>query len=144
MRQRSIDASDVRFKRQERDLEKAFELQEAAEDALQEFKELARRRIAIRDALGRGNVVSDRFVRHARTLLSTGGSARSTLEQLHLNAVFVLSAEEYDVFNYEGGSNITLVSVPPRGTRVGKLPIHVDAHSEIRTHPTMGVRRNKS
>jgi hypothetical protein len=47
MRQRSIDASDERFKRQERDMEKAFELQEAAEDALNEFKQLARRRIAV-------------------------------------------------------------------------------------------------
>ncbi len=42
--------------------------------------------------------MSDRFVRHARTLLSTGGSARSTLEQLHLNAGFFLTAEEYNVF----------------------------------------------
>jgi hypothetical protein len=98
MRQRSSDASEERFKKLELDLENAMHLQEEAEDALASYKELAQRRIAIRDAFGRGNAVSDKFVRHARTLLSTGGSARSTLEQLHLNAGFFLSAEEYDVF----------------------------------------------
>jgi hypothetical protein len=34
MRQRLIDASEERFKKQERDLEKAFQLQEEAEEAL--------------------------------------------------------------------------------------------------------------
>ncbi len=68
MRQRSFDASEERFKKQERDLEKAFQLQEEAEEALESYKELAQRRIAIRDAFGRGNAVSDRFVRHARAL----------------------------------------------------------------------------
>jgi hypothetical protein len=111
MRQRSIDASEERFKKQEWDLEKAFQLQEEAQEALAEYKQLAEQRRAIRDAFGRGNAVSDRFVRHARTLLSTGGSARSTLEQLHLNAGFFLSAEEYDVFikdfhHYDGFSTI--------------------------------------
>ncbi len=98
MRQRSIDASEERFKKLQRDLDKAFQLQEEAEEALAEFSQLAQQRRAIRDGFGRGNAVSDRFVRHARTLLSTGGSARSTLEQLHLNAGFFLSAEDYDVF----------------------------------------------
>ena len=42
--------------------------------------------------------MTDKFVRHARTLLSTGGSARSTLEQLHLNAGFFLSEKEYAMF----------------------------------------------
>ena len=76
MRQRSIDASEERFTKLEQDLQMAFQLQEEAEEALEAYKQLAQRRIAIRDAFGRGNAVSDRFVRHARTLLSTGGSAR--------------------------------------------------------------------
>ena len=57
MRQRSIDASEERFIKQERDLEKAFQLQEEAEDALEAYKQLAQRRIAIRDAFGKGNAL---------------------------------------------------------------------------------------
>ncbi len=48
MRQRSIDASEERFKKQERDLENAIQWQEEAEDALASYIELAQRRIAIR------------------------------------------------------------------------------------------------
>ncbi len=118
-------------------------MQEEAEEALEAYKQLAQRRIAIRDAFGRGNAVSDRFVRHARTLLSTGGSARSNLGAIALKC-WIFSKRRRLRCVYEGRSIITMVSVPPRGTRVGKLPIHVDANSEMRTHPAMGVRRNKS
>ena len=48
MRQRSIDASEERFKKLERDLDNAIQLQEEAEDALASYIELAQRRIAIR------------------------------------------------------------------------------------------------
>jgi hypothetical protein len=82
----------------EQDLEKAIEAQDDAEDGLNEFINEGRERIAIREERGRGKPVNDKFVCHARTLLSTGGSARSTLEQLHLNAAFFLSEKEYALF----------------------------------------------
>jgi hypothetical protein len=98
MRQRSVDAIAERLKKVEQDLEKAIEAQYDVEVELQELKKEGRERIAIREEGGRGKPVSDTFVRHARTLLSTGGSARSTLEQLHLNAAFILSEKEYALF----------------------------------------------
>jgi hypothetical protein len=98
MRQRSVDAIAERLKKLEQDLEKAIEAQYDAEEELQEFKKEGRERIAIREEGGRGKPVSDKFVRHARTLLSTEGSARSTLEQLRLNAAFFLSEKEYALF----------------------------------------------
>jgi hypothetical protein len=76
----------------------AIEAQYDAEDALKDFILEGQARIAIREFGGKGKPVSDKFVRHARTLLSTGGSARSTLEQLHLNASFFLSEKEYAIF----------------------------------------------
>ncbi len=88
LRQRSIDTSAEKYKKMEQDLEKSIEAQDDAEDALNEFINEGRERIAIREERGRGKPVNDKFVRHARTLLSTGGFARSTLEQLHLNAAF--------------------------------------------------------
>ncbi len=36
-----------------------------------------------------------------------------------------------------------MVSVPPRGTRFGKLPIYVDANSEMRTHPAITMLREQ-
>ncbi len=63
MRQRSIDASEERFTKLEQDLQKAFQWQEEAQEALHEYKQQAQRRIAIRESAGRGNAVSDRFVR---------------------------------------------------------------------------------
>jgi hypothetical protein len=42
----------------------------------------------IRFAGQRGKPVTDKFIRHCRTLLATGSSARSVREQLFLNAVF--------------------------------------------------------
>jgi hypothetical protein len=88
LRQRSVDTSAEKYKKMEQDLEKAIEAQDNTEDALNKFINEGRERIAIREERGRGKPVNDKFVRHARTLLSTGGSARSTLEQLHLNAAF--------------------------------------------------------
>ena len=97
-RVRSVDTSAEKYKNLEQDLEKAIEAQDNAEEALNEFINEGRERIAIREERGRGKAVNDKFVRHARTLLSTGGSARSTLEQLHLNAAFFLSEKEYALF----------------------------------------------
>ena len=88
LRQRSVETHTDKYKKLEQDLEKALESQDEAEEALNDFVNEARARIAIREERGRGKPVNDKFVRHARTLLSTGGSARSTLEQLHLNAGF--------------------------------------------------------
>ncbi len=95
MRQRCVDKSAERFKQIEQDLDKAIEAQYDADDALNEFIKKDRECIAIREVGGRGKPVTDKFVRHARTLLSTGGSARSTLEQLHLNAECFISEKEY-------------------------------------------------
>ena len=122
----------------EQDLEKAIGAQDEAEEALNEFINEGRARIAIRESSGRGRPVNDKFVRHARTLLSTGGSARSTLEQLHLNAGFFLSEKEYELFLLERAIN-TMVSVSPRGAWVGELPLHPDAHSQVRARATMGL-----
>ena len=44
----------------------------------------------IRFAGQRGKPVTDKFIRHCRTLLATGSSARLVREQLFLNAGFVL------------------------------------------------------
>ena len=98
LRQRSVDTSAARFKNMEEDLEKAIAAQYDAEDALQDYMQEGRARIEIREVGGRGKPVTDKFVRHACTLLSTGGSARSALEQLHLNAGFFLSEKEYAMF----------------------------------------------
>ena len=97
-RVRSVDASADKYKNLEQDLDKAIEAQDNAEEALNDYINEGRERIAIREERGRGKAVNDKFVRHARTLLSTGGSARSTLEQLHLNAAFFLSEKEYALF----------------------------------------------
>ena len=94
-RVRSVDASAEKYKNLEQDLEKAIEAQDNAEEALNDHINEGRERIAIREERGRGKAVNDKFVRHARTLLSTGGSTRSTLEQLHLNAAFFFSEKEY-------------------------------------------------
>ena len=98
LRQRSIDTSAEKYQTMEQDLDAAIEAQDNAEEALKDFLKAGRERIAIREERGRGKPVNDKFVRHARTLLSTGGSARSTLEQLHLNAAFFLSEKEYALF----------------------------------------------
>jgi hypothetical protein len=71
MRQRCVDTSAERLKKIEQDLDKAIEAQYHAEDALNEFIKEGRERIVIREVGGRGKPVSDKFVRHARTLLST-------------------------------------------------------------------------
>jgi hypothetical protein len=100
LRQRSIEKHAEKYKKMEQDLEMAIlvEAQDEAEETLNEFINEGRARIAIREERGRGKPVNDKFVRHARTLLSTGGSARSTLEQLHLNAGLFLSEKEYSLF----------------------------------------------
>ena len=72
-----------------------------AVEAWEEITTEARERIAIRDGRARGRRIAEKCVRHARTLLSTGGSVRATLEQLHLNATFFLSAGDYKVFQDE-------------------------------------------
>jgi hypothetical protein len=98
LRQRGVETHSEKCHKMEQDLEKAIGAQDEAEEALNEFINEGRARIAIRESSGRGRPVNDKFVRHARTLLSTGGSARSTLEQLHLNAGFFLSEKEYALF----------------------------------------------
>ena len=52
----------------------------------------------IRHTRQKGKPMTDKFVRHCRTLLATGSSARSVLEQLYLNAGFFLTAEKSAVF----------------------------------------------
>ncbi len=42
--------------------------------------------------------MKENFVRHVRTLLATGSSARSVREQLYLNGGFVLSDKGYEQF----------------------------------------------
>ena len=79
LRQRGVEAHAEKCHKMEQDLEKAIGAQDEAEEALNEFINEGRARIAIRESSGRGRPVNDKFVRHARTLLSTGGSARSTL-----------------------------------------------------------------
>jgi hypothetical protein len=69
LRQRSVDTSAARFKNMEQDLEKAIAAQYDAKDALQDYIQEGRARIEIREVGGRGKPVTDKFVRHARTLL---------------------------------------------------------------------------
>ena len=52
----------------------------------------------IRHTKQKGKPMADKFVRHCRTLLATGSSARSVREQLYLNAGFFLTADKYAVF----------------------------------------------
>ena len=47
----------------------------------------------------KGKPMTDKFVRHCRTLLATGASARSIREQLLLNAAFSLTEEAYGRFS---------------------------------------------
>ncbi len=121
-------SSSERFKNLEGDLEKAIEGQEEAVEALQQFKQEPRQRIAIWELLvvGKGSRVSDKFVRHARTLL-------------HLNAGLFLSAEEYDAFMADVPS-LRWFQLHREGLGLESyLPLHVDAHCQMRTHPTMGI-----
>jgi hypothetical protein len=85
---RSIKASQAKILQLQLDLEAAFLEHDEAEEAREHITSEARERIAIREPGSRGRRISDKFVRHAQTLLSNGGSARATLEQLHLNASF--------------------------------------------------------
>ena len=57
---------------------------------LQEFSQKADATCHIRHKEQRGKPMKDTFVRHCRTLLATGASARSVREQLLLNAGFFL------------------------------------------------------
>jgi hypothetical protein len=53
----------------------------------------------IRHTRQKGKPMTDKFVRHCRTLLATGSSARSVREQLYLkNAGLFLTADKYAVF----------------------------------------------
>ena len=83
------------------DFEAAMEEHDEAEEGREQITKEARERIAVRDSGSKGRRISDKFVRHVRTLLSTGGSAQATVEQLHLNATFFLSEEDYKVFQVE-------------------------------------------
>ncbi len=63
---------------------------ETLSEALETVEEKVEEEIVcqIRHAGQRGNPVTDKFIRHCRTLLATGSSARSVREQLFLNAGF--------------------------------------------------------
>ncbi len=98
---RSVEASQAIILQLQLGSEAAFLEHDEAEEARKHITSEARERIAIREPGSWGRRISDKFVRHARTLLSTGESARATLEQLHLNASFFLSAEDYEVFQVE-------------------------------------------
>ena len=72
------------------------------DDLLAELVELKAEKtefINIRQGSGKGNPVNDKFVRHVRALLATGGSAPATLKQLALNAQFFLNDEDFNQFN---------------------------------------------
>jgi hypothetical protein len=95
------EAREATILQLELDLAAAIHEHDEAVEAWEQRTTEARERIAIRDAGARGRRIAEKFVRHARTLLSTGGSARATLEQLHLNATFFLSEEDYKIFQDE-------------------------------------------
>jgi hypothetical protein len=65
------------------------------------LKEERIERIEIREGGVRGNPVNEKFMRHARALLASSGSAPATLKQLSLNARFFLSDADYDHFIHD-------------------------------------------
>lgn len=74
-----------------------YETMSEAMQALEE-KEVEEDVCHIRHTKQKGKPIADKFVRHCRTLLATGSSARSVREQLYLNAGFFLTADKYAVF----------------------------------------------
>jgi hypothetical protein len=49
----------------------------------------------IKDLEAKGKPVKENFIRHSRTLMATGASARAVREQLYLIAAYFLTAEGY-------------------------------------------------
>jgi hypothetical protein len=75
--------------------EKHLHVTETVADMMVKNEELCH----IRDNDHRGKPPKESFVRHCRTLLATGASARSVREQLFLNAAFFLSEQGYATFS---------------------------------------------
>jgi hypothetical protein len=83
---------------------KAMNCEVERDTVVAELVELKAERIEcidIREGSGRGNPVNDKFVRHARALLASGGSAPATLKQLSINARFFLNDEDYNQFIHD-------------------------------------------
>ena len=74
---------------------KHLQLTETVADIKDKNEELCH----IRDNDHRGKPLKESFVRHCRTLLATGASARSVREQLFLNGAFFLSEQGYATFS---------------------------------------------
>ena len=72
-----------------------LQVTERLEDMMEKDEELCH----IRDNDSRGKPLKEHFVRHCRTLMATGSSARSVREQLFLNAAFFLSEQGYATFS---------------------------------------------
>ncbi len=77
--------------------EAAAQKAEEVQDTLDEMVKKAKGRLDIREAT-RGHPLGHKFVHHIRTLLATGGSARSIREQLLLNGHFFLGETDYEYF----------------------------------------------
>jgi hypothetical protein len=68
-----------------------------AQDKLEEQVQEIRGRLEIREGT-RGHPLGRSFVLHCRTLLATGGSARSIREQLLLNGHFFVAENDHSYF----------------------------------------------
>jgi hypothetical protein len=75
--------------------EKHLQVTDTVADMMEKNEELCH----IRDNEHRGKPLKESFVRHCRTLLATGASARSVREQLFLNGAFFLSEQGYATFS---------------------------------------------
>ena len=100
--QRTMTECDIALSTVENENERCRLLEADIHDltaTLQEFSEKADATCHIRHKEQRGKPMKDTFVRHCRTLLATGASARSVREQLLLNADFFLRDKEYATFS---------------------------------------------
>ncbi len=135
---RSVEASNTTILKLQLDLDAAFLEHDETEEAREQISTEARERIAIREAGSRGRRISDNFVRHARTLLPTGGSARATLEQLHLNTSLFFKCRR--LRGLSGRSPFcAMASIPAirKGTR--ELHLYPDAYCEMRARCAIGI-----
>ena len=100
--QRTMTECEIALSTVEKEKERCRLLEEDVVDltaTLQEFTQKADVTCHIRHKEQRGKPMKDTFVRHCRTLLATGASARSVREQLLLNAGFFLRDKEYAIFS---------------------------------------------
>jgi hypothetical protein len=100
--QRTMTECDIALSTVEKEKERCRLLEEDVTDltaTLQEFPQKVDATCYMRHKEQRGKSMKDTFVRHCRTLLATGASARSVREQLLLNAGFFLRDKEYATFS---------------------------------------------